>query len=370
MAACAGALVLALAPEASAQDVWQRPHRAMRHIHRRDGWVDWHLLTIDLRHPGVRIVGTPESMLAPTAPGGAHRWRTTSDFARATGAQVAINANYYDIFHGAFTTCGLTMSNGRVWTSTYVDRRLECWASIGFGSRGRAAVFDSHGKTFGPAAEPWMSEVVTGSPTVLRGGEVLTYTAPRHALVPNPRTLLGLDARRETLFVMVVNGREGAGRGLTCPEAARILRDFGASDAVNLDGGGSSTLYIRDEGGMVSRPADGVERAVGNHLGIVIDEHALPEVPEAPEAPAPTPRNAPQAPSHRASIEIPGLPRHAPAGAPPARPRGPVAPPLRDQVMRAGCDAAPSVGVRPQHALALVAAAAGLWLRRRRRDAR
>ena len=321
-AGMAALIALAAPTSADAQDTWRRPNRAMRHIHRRVGSLDWHLVSVDLTAPGVRVVGTPESLLAPRVAGGAPTWRTTTDFARAVGAEVAINANYYDIFHGAFTTCGLTMSQGRVWRSAYVDRRLDCWASVGFGPRGRVAMFDSRGKVYGPAPERWMREVVTGSPRVLANGEVLTYTAPRHALVPNPRTLLGVSADRRTLYLMVVNGREGANKGMTCMDAARVLRDFGASDAINLDGGGSSTMYIRGEGGLVTRPADRMERPVANHLGIVFD--ATPEPEEPVEAP---PRAAPM----RAAVALPTTTMR-----PAAR-----ATVTRATVTRAGCQTSP-----------------------------
>lgn len=318
---------LAPAGPADAQDTWRRPNRAMRHIHRRVGALDYHVVSIDLTAPGVRVVGTPESMLAPRAPGGPPAWRTTSDFARTVGAEVAINANYYDIFHGAFTTCGLTMSGGQVWRSAYVDRRLDCWASVGFGPRGRVAMFDSRGKVYGPAPEPWMREVVTGSPRVLANGEVLPLTAPRHALVPNPRTLVGVSADRRTLYLMVVNGREGANKGMTCMDAARVLRDFGASDAVNLDGGGSSTLFIRSEGGLVTRPADRLERPVANHLGVVFD--AAPEPDDAPAAPATSPR------AMRAAVALPTTtPRREFAPSPAGRA-------AKTGVVRAGCQASP-----------------------------
>jgi MYXO-CTERM domain-containing protein len=170
-----------------------------------------------------------------------------------------------------------------------------------------------------------MTEVVTGSPLVLRNGAVLSYTSPRHALVPNPRTLLGVSADRHTLYLMVVNGREGANKGMTCMDAARVLRDFGASDAINLDGGGSSSLYIRSQGGLVTRPADRLERPVANHLGIVFD--AAPEPDEAPEAPArPT--------ALQAAVALPTTTPRAPA-------RGPSAAHGRPPVVRAGCQAAP-----------------------------
>lgn len=340
--AVAATLVALAAPSpAAAQDTWRRPHRAVRHIYRRVGALDWHLVSIDLTQPGVRVVGTPESMLAPREPGGSHTWRTTTEFAREVGAEVAINANYYDIFHGAFTTCGLTVTDGQAWRSTYIDRRLECWDSVGFGRGDRVSFFDSHGKVYGPAPERWMRTVVTGSPRVLANGEVLTYTAPRHALVPNPRTLLGASADRHTLYIMVVNGREGANKGMTCPEAARILRDFGASDAVNLDGGGSSTLYIRAEGGLVSRPGDRLERPVGNHLGIVLD--APPDEDSDDTLAAPT--------SLRASVSHPSLPQRAPQARAARTPTGPAAP----RRTHAGCQATPGL-VDPELVWAVLAA--------------
>ena len=46
--------------------------------------------------------------------------------------------------------------------------------------------------------------------------------------------------------------------------------DFGVSDAINLDGGGSTALYIEGEGGVVNRPSDRFERVVANHLGVRI----------------------------------------------------------------------------------------------------
>lgn len=271
---------------AAAQDFWRRPHPGMRHLHRRAGVFDYHLVMVDLRTPGLRLVSTREDELAPRVPGGAHRWETTSAFARRHGVEVAINANYYDIHHAALTACGMAMGGGRVFGTAYADRRLDCWESVGFAARGgKVAFFDSRGRTFGPAPAPWISEVVTGSPRVLRDGEVEVVSHPRHARSRNPRTVVGADRARDTLYLLVVNGREGRNQGMTTAEAGRTLREFGAWDAVNLDGGGSSTLWMRAEGGLVSHLADGYERPVATHLGVAFDAPPEPTPPEAPEMP-------------------------------------------------------------------------------------
>lgn len=272
----------ALAGEAQAADRWSTPHAGVQHLHRRVGPFDYHLVRVDLRTSGARIVATDESVAAPHegAKRAGHRWTTVSSFARDVHADIAINANYYDLYARRFSTCGLTRSAGHTWRSSYEDHRLECDDSIGFGEGNRAEVFDSAGMLDGTAQRlAWMTTVVTGSPRLLRDGDVEHYTFPRHALSRNPRTAIGLSRDRGTLFLLVVNGREGRAQGMTCEETARVLRNHGAWDAVNLDGGGSSALYVRRERGIVSRFADGAERAVGNHIGVVFD--APPAAPSA-----------------------------------------------------------------------------------------
>lgn len=355
--ACALALAaVTLSPRgARGDDRWRAPYEGVRHLHRRSGTFDYHLLRIDLAVARPRFVATPESLLAPADIGGRRVWRTTSQFARHVGADVAINANYFDIRNGRFGTCGLSMSGGRVWRSSYADRRLDCDWSFVFGARGEVEVFDSRSKVLGPAPWPWVTEAVTGSPRVLTAGAVDEYTHPRHALQRNPRTVLGVDRSRSTLFVMMVNGREGRNQGMTCPETARILQGHGAWDAVNLDGGGSSALYVRAEGGLVSHPADGIERGVANHLGMVFGEalEPLPNAdPESPETPAPQgdTETSPLVATAAQSAPAPAL------GAQPAPSR----------VVRAGCGVTPFRG----QGSTWIAALALAWLARGRRGAR
>ncbi|HQZ19237.1 MAG TPA: phosphodiester glycosidase family protein, partial [Vicinamibacteria bacterium] len=55
--------------------------------------------------------------------------------------------------------------------------------------------------------------------------------------------------------------------GFTGPEMSEIFLREKVVDAINLDGGGSTTLYIEAEGGIQNRPSDGHERVVVNQLG-------------------------------------------------------------------------------------------------------
>jgi Phosphodiester glycosidase len=70
----------------------------------------------------------------------------------------------------------------------------------------------------------------------------------------NPRTLAGVRRDGRILLVTVDGRRPGWSAGVTLPEAARVMRALGARDALNLDGGGSTTMTVRGE--LVNVPSD------------------------------------------------------------------------------------------------------------------
>lgn len=92
----------------------------------------------------------------------------------------------------------------------------------------------------------------------------------------NPRTALGIAANGKRLLIIVIDGRQaGYSAGLGLRETAKLLRDMGARDAINLDGGGSSAMIATDpkRPGMlrtINKPSDAVgERPVANALAVV-----------------------------------------------------------------------------------------------------
>jgi hypothetical protein len=120
--------------------------------------------------------------------------------------------------------------------------------------------------------------VVGGGPRLLRSGRVAVAAraegfAPPQApaffgsfvAARQPRTLAGVRADGKVLLVTVDGRRPGWSTGMTLPEAARLMRSLGARDALNLDGGGSSTMTVRGE--VVNRPSDHAgERPVSDAL--------------------------------------------------------------------------------------------------------
>ncbi len=84
----------------------------------------------------------------------------------------------------------------------------------------------------------------------------------------HPRTGLGFTQDEKTLIFCVVDGRS-VSEGATTKELAEIMKSGGAYTAFNMDGGGSTTMYIHEYGTYVNRVSGGVERAVANGLYVV-----------------------------------------------------------------------------------------------------
>src|SRR6185436_20417381 len=93
---------------------------------------------------------------------------------------------------------------------------------------------------------------------------------------PNPRTAFGISEDRRYLFLMTIDGRQpGYSEGAYDYETAGWMLILGAYDAINMDGGGSTTMAVQDSTGVpvelnhASAVADsGRERSVGSHLGV------------------------------------------------------------------------------------------------------
>lgn len=107
---------------------------------------------------------------------------------------------------------------------------------------------------------------ITGSTTLLRDGDVVAPEHPRH-----PRTGVGFSADGGTMWLVALDGRSDASTGMTLVEFAEFLGSLGAYDALNLDGGGSTTMVAMMPGdtelSVQNRPSDGSERTVPNGLG-------------------------------------------------------------------------------------------------------
>ena len=117
--------------------------------------------------------------------------------------------------------------------------------------------------------------LIGGWPRILKDGRNVASEAPtvegtisRNAEMRHPRTAIGFSRDSSTLYLLTVDGRSENSGGMTLIELATMLRKLGAWQAMNFDGGGSTTMVI--EGAVVNKPSDTTgEREVGNVLAVV-----------------------------------------------------------------------------------------------------
>jgi large repetitive protein len=87
------------------------------------------------------------------------------------------------------------------------------------------------------------------------------------AFGPHPRTLFGWNNHGKVILVTIGSSVPGRSAGVSLAAAAQILKGLGVANAVNLDGGGSSTFV--SQGRILNHPADGVPRSVANAWVVV-----------------------------------------------------------------------------------------------------
>lgn len=100
-----------------------------------------------------------------------------------------------------------------------------------------------------------VNHIISGGPYLIRNNEVyVDMTAQKLASIGgrNPRTAIGYT-KDNHLIMLTADGREGSSIGLTLMELANLMKELGCVNAMNLDGGGSTVMYIK--GQVVNRPA-------------------------------------------------------------------------------------------------------------------
>ena len=100
-----------------------------------------------------------------------------------------------------------------------------------------------------------VNHILSGGPYLVKDGEVFVdMTAEKLASIGgrNPRTAIGYTADNH-LILLTADGREGASIGLTLNELANLMKQLGCVNAMNLDGGGSTVMYVN--GHVVNKPA-------------------------------------------------------------------------------------------------------------------
>lgn len=232
-----------------------------------------HIIEVRLDTPGVEVV---VSDALPVKGFETEVSRTTEYLAQA-GVQVAVNgAFYYPFKTGTFSHSPAAGQGAKVigsWThkGVLLSKPQAGFHVLAIDNSGRLSIRKDSTRTASVAYQ------VSGMPLLVHDGKA-DLVGPK-SVPPDrtgPRTAVGLADNPSRLIIVVIDGRQpGYSMGATLYELADLFVALGAHTALNLDGGGSTTMVMDDDGPTVlnmpihRRHPPGRVRPVVNHLGII-----------------------------------------------------------------------------------------------------
>ena len=196
--------------------------------------------------------------VTPPDVGDKHTPRTVSQFAEQFNIDVAVNGDGFNYVDDMVKVVSLNASSGQKY-----GEQLEYRPVIDFSKENLISF------AWKDLQNVKLWNAVAGDRYILENGEYNTgITDP----ASEPRTVAGKTSENK-LVLLVADGRQpDVTEGLTFPQIASVLREFTVLTAINLDGGGSSTLYADNkvQNVPIEDGVPGKERAVANHLGFKI----------------------------------------------------------------------------------------------------
>nr|WP_288809483.1 phosphodiester glycosidase family protein [uncultured Sphingobacterium sp.] len=173
----------------------------------------------------------------------------TSDAATSKGASVAFNGSYFNTSTGGSTV--FFKYDGQIINQTV----------NGFNSYRENGAFTFTGSNYQIVPKPvggWgavsSTVALAGGPLLMQDGKVLEQLNVDFNTSRHPRTAVGLT-KDNKLIVAVIDGRSSQSQGLTIPQLGELMAALGCTSALNYDGGGSSTAWVKGEG-IVNYPSD------------------------------------------------------------------------------------------------------------------
>ncbi len=227
-----------------------------------------HSVEIDLAASGIDFLVTPgEPIKGLELPA-----RATSAFLEEFGVQIAMNGSFFEPFRvGRFlwdyyphsddpvNVSGLAISNGHTYSENDEKQPVFCFKPGYAEIRQNECPIDT-------------SQALAGNRVFVNNGRAVVQEKSDSV---HPRTAVAVDAKGTTVWFLVVDGRQSRySEGVTLAELAEIALNVGVDTALNLDGGGSSTLVMAERGGSrvlnapIHKRIPLFERPVANHIGV------------------------------------------------------------------------------------------------------
>lgn len=227
-----------------------------------------HTVAIDLSAPGVRVFVTPGN---PAVDQTETTAQTTAEFLREFDLQLAVNASFFFPFReetpwdfyprsgDRTNTIGQTIAQGNRYSEAESGWPVLCFA------RDRAQIFTAE-------CPPETTEAVAGSEILIANGKpIATQAQPDR---PYPRTAVAIAPSGQQIWLIAIDGKQPLySEGATLADVTAIAIALGADAAINLDGGGSTTLAVRlnQKVTLLNAPIHTKlpmrQRPIANHIG-------------------------------------------------------------------------------------------------------
>ena len=182
--------------------------------------------------------------------------KLTSDFGKTANAIAALNGTFFDIKNGG--SVDFLKVDGKVINENRIQndkRAVHQKAAIMLeGNELKIEKWDGQ-----PTWESSLSSdnIMLSGPLLIFKNQVEPVDSSSFTYTRHPRTAIVVTNTDRVLFV-TVDGRDPNAAGMSLIELGKVLKWLGAKDGINLDGGGSTTLWIynQPEGGIVNYPSD------------------------------------------------------------------------------------------------------------------
>ena len=171
-----------------------------------------------------------------------------------------VNADFFNMKNG--TPLGPVIKEGRMLKTGFNGTN----AFVGGRKNGRIIIGDS---SIFNTTKNKLREALGARPLLIKDKHLITQDTGSLSTVHHPRTALGIKRSGKEVIMVVVDGRQPEySNGISLTDLSKVMRYLGADNAVNLDGGGSSTLVVADKDKrgyqILNLPSDKTPRTVAN----------------------------------------------------------------------------------------------------------
>ena len=267
---------LSLRPDQSniEQQLWQGI-KYQRIAIKKPNKVLIHIAEINLNAKGIHFLVSPSGKPAKFDINA----QTTSHFLEKNKLQLAINGSFFTPFHShgplnyyphegdPVDTLGLAISSGKIYSNDFPDWAVFC------ATKNHVAISQT-------GCSKGTQQAISGKELIVKQGQLNTsHLTSHYAKGTHPRSAIAINKAKTKVWFITVDGRQkNYSIGMSLDELGKLLINLGAYNAINLDGGGSSTLVTQNgnQAKLLNAPFHTKipmnERPVANHLGV----YALP----------------------------------------------------------------------------------------------